>query len=486
MNILIAALALASAGMTPAECVAVASKDLATIPPTVQPYIRYLTLGEFDRADRVEKAKVLSGHVNHLSTEQDLQPVAVVDGSDSAVLRINLNDYGWSPELWEKLAEVDPYFHVVVIEDWPGGVWNGKHYPAGPYKVHALAPWLSEAPSSPAMLSAIVEATHSQVPIVRGDWFLNQSAIQALRRVGYYDFLRVKSQKDFDDLAGFDRKIADRASRIDRESVGMSGVTLQPRAIIREEGVRPVWRTFDFELAVDGKDPLRIIGKDIEKAFDATEQFALLRNGLWATALFNGKGERQDFAPPQIASDKQSKSNDARVHVNQSCLRCHVDGGLQAVDGWFRHGGQPVVKSFDEVKARQFRQQYQSDLKRYLDRDRAVYADAVKEVTGWTPKAWSAAYAAEWERYEDARVDLEWAARDLHTTLPNLKRVMTVALRAELAIRDQQQHGNTLKVEIAPTIDLVFGQLLAGKAVGIRQWEAIYPSASATIRGLVP
>lgn len=488
MHILTAIVALSGCGMTPAECVVVAWKDAEKIPPTVQPYIRYFTLGEIPQIDRDEKAKVLSGHVNHLSTEQDLQPVAVVPECDGAVLRIDIRDYGWTTDLWERLV-IEPYFHVDAIEQWPGGVWqaDGKTYPAGPYTIRALAPWLSEAPSNTKTLASLATATNSQVPIVRGDWFLNQSAVQRLRKVGYYDWLRVKTQKDFDDLAGFDRKIADKAGRIDRESVGVSGVTLQPRAIVREEGVRPIWRTFDFELAVDRKDPLRIIGKDIEGQFDATEQFALLRNGLWATALFNGKGERQDAAPSTIASDSLSKSNNKNVEVNVSCQRCHANGGLQSVDGWFRHGaGGPKVKSLDPDKSRKFRQEYQSDLQRYIDRDRNVYADAIKECTGWTPKEWSAAYSAEWERYEDARVDLEWAARDLHRTPAEVRKAIAVALKVELVVRERQQAGDVVNVKLAPAVDLVFGQLVAGKAIGIRQWESVYGSASATIRGIVP
>ena len=480
--------ALMGVGTTPAECVAVARKDAETIPQSVLPYIRYFSLGEFDMAEREAKIRVLSGHVNHLSVEQDLVPVHIVDEWGLSVVRINLNDYHWSVETWDRLARVDPYFHVKVIREWEGGVWpaDGKTYAKGafPYNDFLLAPVLSEGPEGKANLSYLADALKTRVPILRADWFLNQTAIQANRAVGYFDWLGIKDQKTFDDLAGFDPKIGKRSGRIDRESVALSGVSLQPRGILRKEGVRPIWVTFDFEQALGQKNPLRVIGSDIEDSFDATEQFGLLRNGLWATFLANGKGVRQDFAPPQIASDSMSRSNDKRVHINISCIRCHADGGLQSIDGHFRNAIQPPLNlgATDEGQAREFRQQYMSDLKRYLNRDRRVYEEAVKEVTGWTAKEWSTRYAAEWERYEDARVDLAWVARDLHVPQNQLKDAMNRALQQKLVIRYQDHQ----KIEVAPAIDLVFGTLIRGGSIGIRQYEELFPSAYATLRGVVP
>lgn len=471
MNILIAAFAFAGCGMSPAEGVASARKDVESLPAAVRPYIRYLSLGEMPEDAVADMAKILSGHVNALSTTQGIVPAFIVLDTGGKLLRLNIRDYHWSVDLWESLAAVDPYFHLKI--EWPGGVWSGdgKDYAPGAFRVNALAPWLSEGKGEEAKanLAALVLATESQVPIVRGDWFLNQTAIQQDRKPGYYDFLGVKDTKTFEALAGFDAKIAALSGRVDREAVAISGVTTQPRAIVRVEGVRPIWKSFDFRKAVDKKNPLRILGPDIEKDFDATEQFALLKNGFWATALFNGKGDRQDFAPQFIARDTLSKSNDPSVHVNMSCIRCHTEGGLQTVAGWTRKPGF-AVQSPDEEKLRELREQYYSNLSRLLDRDRGVYADAVKEATGWTTKEWSAKYSGEWERYEDARVDLDWAARDLHTTPKNLKEIIEAMLKAPI----QGRNGN---------VDLVVAAFARGEAVGIRTWEEAYPLAQITLRG---
>lgn len=506
MNFVCALLAVASTGLTPSECVSAIRADVATVPPTVAPYIRYLTFGEFDKAIRTEKVQVLSGHVNHLSTQQGIETGYVLPNCDNAVLRINVLDYGWTPELWERLVDVEPYFTVKVEEDWPGGVWpgDGKNYP-GPgkagnfrWKRPTLSHVLSEGPTGKDDLIAIVAATQSRLPMVRGDWFLNQSAIQHLRRVGYYDWLGIKTVVDVDRLVGFDAKLAKASGRIDREAVSESGVALQARAIDRRQGFRPKWSSHDFELALDRKDPTRVIGQDIENEQDATEIFFGLLNELWGTAIFNGKAVRLDFAAPEIASDKRSKSNDTRVHVGASCLRCHAVGGLQPIDEWW-HGN--PLKFTDEAKAREFREQYLSDLKHFIERDRSVYEHAVEQATrtvkfgadgkpilvkGWTSKEWSGKFAAEWERYEDASVDLEWAARDLHVPPAKLVEMVKKARDAELVIRQQRLIGNTLSIEVVPAVDPVVARIADGKRVGIRQWEHAFPSAAFTVRGVVP
>src|SRR5438132_7749456 len=100
--------------ITPADHVVAAYRDLQTLGPNVRPYIRYLSLYTIPAKDRDLAWRVLSGHINGLSTEPDLVAPAIVPGTSGALLRVNIEDYSWSAKLWEQLAEVDPFFHAQI------------------------------------------------------------------------------------------------------------------------------------------------------------------------------------------------------------------------------------------------------------------------------------------------------------------------------------------------------------------------------------
>jgi hypothetical protein len=344
--------------------------------------------------------------------------------------------------------------------DWPGGVGqDGTYYAKGTYyrtitkqiekqipldqtetdKV-VIAPWVSPTKQHQLALATLVALADTQVPVVRGDWFFIQTAASVNRKPGYYDFLGIKDQKDFEALVGFDAKVQDKSNRIElRAAVGYSGVTLQPRAIARYPAIDPggYWKTFDFREASGPHDVLSVFLKDIEKDFDATEQFGFLPNSFWATALFNKAGQRQDTAPDFIASDSLSRTQDRRVHVNVSCIRCHSNAGLKPVDDWVKKLLDPPpglqFATTDYKKVQQFRQQYLKGLDVKLTNDRAVFDDAVKIATGWDSKTYAAKYGAFWERREDARqgyVDLVWIERDLGVPKTTIVKALDGALKS--------------------------------------------------------
>lgn len=467
--------AVVASAQTPATAVAQALADAKKLPPEVAYYTRYLDLSELLAAEREDAYRVLSGHLQHLSRESDITRPVIVPGTAGGLLRLNIEDYGWKVDLWEQLEKVDPYFHAQVITEtkeitwWPGGNYNGVYYPVNAFRVYELvkkkqtvsAPWLGDAKN----IAALIRLTQSRIPIVRGAWFFNQTAAQQERKPGYYDFLEIKDEKTFQAVIGFDAKLAAKFGNDLRSSVADSGVTLQPRAIVRQATLGGgYWRSLDFRLALDKGNPLRVLGKDIEEKYDATEQYGHLPNGFWATGLFDKQGKRQDAAPDFIASDGQSKSNDRRVHVNVSCVRCHVNGGLKEIDDWTRNLLQPplALNAVDYKELRKLRQQYLRHLEPFLDRDRAVYAASVKEATGWDTKKYAQQYATFWERYEDARVDAAWAARDLGVS--EKKFVDAVYAQVKLGTADTVLSVFVLK---GPRV----------RTIGIRQWLEVYPIA---------
>lgn len=421
---------------TQAETVLLAAKDAAKFPASVAKYLRYLDMASVPVKEREDAYLVLCGHMQHLSRSSDIVRPALVNGTVGGLLRINLEDYGISLQVWEQLAEQDPYYHVQAVEQtpvyYPGGVASdGKYYAKGTYykagKLKAaLAPWLVPTEEHKAALAYLVGQTGSQVPIVNGAWFFNQTAAAVDRKPNYYDFLGVKDQKTFEKVIGFDRKLFEGFSIELRASVALSGVTLQPRAIARRAALGGgYWTTYDFRLAKGTANPLTILGKDIEREFDAAEVFGQLANGFWATGLFDIQGKLQDSAPDFIASDGMSKSNDRRVHVNVSCIRCHFEGGMKPLEDWTRNLLTPppplALQSYDYKELAKLRQQYLKKLEPFIDRDRLTYEQSVKEATGWTAKEYAAKYSWYWERFEDAKVNLAWVERDIGVPREQLK-----------------------------------------------------------------
>lgn len=457
MKVILSLLTAAVLGQTPAEVVGIVHADLAKLAPESRQRVRYLDLGTIPEKDRPKAVQVLRGHCNGLSRNADLVAPARVH---PAVLRVTLDDYRWDPSVWDRFSESDPYYTVRAVTDWPGGVYSdGVSYPAGSFRVNKAYP----APWAGKEAAEVWTMTGSRAPVLRADWWFNQTAAQADRVIGYYDMLGVKDEAGFQLLIGADRKKAEAFRAELRDAVNQSGVTLHPRAIVRHDaGAGGYWRSLDFIVAKGEKNPLRVLGRDLEKVYDATEQFGLLPNNLWATGLFDRQGKRQDFAPPEIASDGQSKSNDKRVHVNASCIRCHVEGGLRPIPAWVRgeiNAGPFALRTPDYAAAVLLRQQYARDLMGFMKRDRDTYEAAIKEATGLDSKGYAAAYGTFWESYEDGRIDLERAAASLGVDAKGLQEKLLEAAKANA---------------LDPVLSVLARK---GGSVDVRQWEEVYPAA---------
>jgi hypothetical protein len=462
--------------------------DAARLSPEARKYARYLDQHyEPSRKAREKNARVLSGHINGLSRESDIVRVVVLD-ADSWVVRVDTREYGAVfQKVYEQLTDADPYYHARVFKEveektpWPGGVYQreNKYYEKGAFNLvtkrkvvekSALSPILTDSQEKLFLVNDLVKWTGSSVFLVSAEFFFNQTAAAQDRTPNYYDFLGVKTEKDFQRLVGFDAKAsADFGLTELREAVADSTVTLQPRALRRDEKIGGGYlRSFDFDKAVDRRNPLRVLGKDIEADYQASEQYGHLANGLWAMGIFNKQGERQVAAPGQIASDSTSRSNDKQVHVCASCVRCHSNGGLQSIDGWARSlfDGPPLKLSspdFDEQK--RLRQQYVKKLEPFIDGDRRRYEAAIKEATDWDSKEYSAAFAEMWTNYEDAQADLAWMATRLSVKPEELK----------LALLQYIQRTNDL--------DIVLSGFVKGRTIKIRQAEEVFLLAYAVLKG---
>lgn len=397
---LILSLAAARVIASPPEAVAAAAKHARTLPPDSARQLRYLDLTHFDADERAAWVKVLSFHLNALSRASDITLPQVIDDK---LLAFDLRDYQIDRFVYGRLGEPDPYFHVQVeVADQ-----HGKKT-----RQTAAAPWLPTEE-----ITDLIQRNQTQVPVLRADWFLYQTAVAKDRRAGYYDFLGLgKKEADFQKLGGANAAEAKRLNLEMAASITQSGVTLHNRGISRIQALTGgYWFTQDFKTNTDKQNTARLFqGDTVPPTGDASEQFIVLPNRLFAYGLFNGNGDRQDTAPDDIASDGQSTSPDRRVHAGLSCIRCHVEG-LRPLDDLARklYRGSVQLRSPDYDKLRKLRQLYLSDFPAQQAADNAAFAAAVKACNGLTTAENANLYRQAWESYADLPVTPAVAAREL-------------------------------------------------------------------------
>ncbi len=437
---------------SPALAVQAALADARRQPQAAVKDYRYLSLYGVPVKLRAEFLLVLSFHCNSLSREAEIvRPVLVAPD----LVRISLYDYGMDAKVWDKLAEHDPYFHAqlvkkvvaVAVEEevevghWhkkgdnqivtpafakanPGSVWwektgtqkqPAKKQDAKQETITSAAPWLP-APD----IAALMLLTGSEAPIVRADWFVAWTAIQAGRKgAGYYDFLGLKTRKDAEQLAGLDKTAARRLRKEIAALVSESGVALNNRQVLRYQTIGGSWwETLDSNTSVARQNALSLLDGDFQH--DAEEIYFSLPNNLFGLVASDAQGVLQATVPDTIAPNHVSRSNDRRIHPGLSCIECHT-GGLQPIDDWSRsvyqgpeNPGSPIIlAAVDPKKLKRLRQLYLQPLKIRLKKDVQEYADALLLVNGLTPEKNAAAYADQWYRYSYTSLDVGDVALEL-------------------------------------------------------------------------
>lgn len=431
----------ASLAGTPAQAILDARADIAKVVPAAQPYQRYFWLeGTEEDHKKLQVDAVFSYHCNHLSREPDIEhPVNLGNG----LWKVDLRWFRWDVYVFAAAADKDVSFRNPGVRVSLSGQSISSFDP----NCGSAVAW-----------AELVKLTCSQYPIANLGEFVHLTAIQADREGhGYYDFLGLgKKEKDFQDLIGADPKLAKKLKLEMAASVAKSSVTLNNRSMTRLQAITGgYWFTQDYKTSQGKQNTVRLLDGDAEPpAGDASEQYGVLPNRLFAFWLQNGKGERQDSAPDFIASDSQAHGTDRRVHVGLGCVRCHTPG-LQGIDDWSRRVLQnPLgLQSVDYDKYKRLKQLYLSDLEGQLAEDNAAYAKALKRCNGLTPAANAKAYADFFAWYER-----DYAAKDIAKLVGCTEDGLLKAVRASAAAT-----GYT---------DLVMAGLLADPPVSLR-WEHV-------------
>ncbi len=425
------------------------------------PFTRYLSAYHCTDKQIEELDKGLGFWCNSLSTEVSIKkPVQIHSG----LWKIDLRDYNWKTETWEKLLEApEPYFHIrglvsVTEVEQLAFDENGKLVVISKkentkFKEQAAhAFWLNQLD-----INLLASYTKSGIPLVRADWFIYQTAIQKDRKAGYYDFLGLgKKEKDFQNLIAADIEAVKKLRLEQRAIVSSSSVTLHNRTLRRLKTITgPYWISEDYNANTENKNAIRLLD---DAKFDATEQYGTLPNGLFAFWLGNAQGERQDTAPDFIASDSESPTTDKRVHVGLSCIRCHTEG-IRPINDVIRKIYKPPFKltSLDYERQKDLQAKFLSDIGSSIEKDQKYYNEVLSQTNNLNSLDNSKLFARIYSRYSGTR-NLEQASKELETSSDFL----TTKLKQ-----------GTTKQPLDPILIL----LLQGESVTIEQWEEIFPQA---------
>ncbi len=294
--------------------------------------------------------------LNSLSWHPRVTLPRPVDGA-GIVLRIDLRDFMWDANLWNRLVADYPY---ALLHDT-------------------------------AVARAAVVGAAARVPVVRADWFIATASRPPL----YYEVLQIPAG-----LAELERQLrVDAALNIQQERVARagfngSGVSKNNRVLERHDAVHGAyWRSYDFDAVPQNLVERDLLLPDRRNVFayplgpggtDNTFQHAggevifNLPNGLHGFMLVNAENTRIDKGPTAIVSDP--KRPDRAVEPGVSCMSCHVSGILPKADQVRDHVARNR-KSFSRQDAEVIRALYVAEerMKRLMDEDAERYRTALEK-----------------------------------------------------------------------------------------------------------
>lgn len=379
--------------LTPPQAAEAALADCKRLPFDAQQNAVYFWAGPV--ADLRVFARVFTFHVNSLSRESDL---VVPQQVRPDLWRVDIRDYGWNKGNFDKLAEVDPYFHqklqavlvptvvtvgtqVVTAVACQACFWGqntkifGEINAGTAFEVRGIdgdlvmfdsdqgqlgvpfsAVQILQSGSNvqkvtgqkpqniaataqwlpAATMGELISLTQNQAPLLRADWFFAQTCRQI-------DLNNLQVVGYYDFLGIKTEKDVEELAGLDRKLV--EKLRRERRAIIPDSDVtlhnRQIaadqdgyWESLDVESNQGNANAKRQLDKDYVPV--AKEVYFRLPNGLWGLAAINAKnGQVAASVPDTIAADKKSTSNDHRIQASLGCVRCHVEG-LRPLDDWAR------------------------------------------------------------------------------------------------------------------------------------------------------
>jgi WD40 repeat protein/mono/diheme cytochrome c family protein len=366
--------------------------DLDKVDRRARRFARYFSIVDLFNAGLTEDElqtyrNALAKLLNSLSWHPRVTLPQAID-ANRLVLRIDLRDFLWDANLWNR-----------ILAEYPYGI----------------------LPDSAAAKACLV-ATATKMPCIRADWFVATASRPPL----YHDLLQLPTN-----LAELEAQLrVNAAVDIQQERVGRlgfngSGIAKNNRILERHDAVHGAyWRTYDFEAVPQNLVDRGTLLPDRRNVFayplgpGSTDNLFLhaggevifnLPNGLQGYMIVNANNQRLDKAATAIVSD--AKRPDKAVENGVSCMSCHYRG-INPKDDQIRDYVDKNPKAFSKGDAELIRALYvpAKKMRSLMDEDAERFRKAL-EKTGNKVSAFEPVMTLTL-RYE-GDVDLATAAAEL-------------------------------------------------------------------------
>jgi Domain of unknown function (DUF4384) len=348
------------------DLVNVMYQDLGSLPEHRRANTRYLSLANLKAscASDEEMEIYRQGAIkllNSLSTNSDVITLEdSIIGEEGVVVRFNLDDLNWTPELWEEII---------------------SHYPYG------VRPFDSQYDS-------LTHSTHTDIPYVRADWL----AFFGARPPLYTAILNLPgTAQELEHGLGVDVFANIRKYIAKRAGFKHSGVSANNRLIERHPiSTGYFWTSYDFGGTVTKQNlmefplgPIGVFGQDYDYgddfAFkhDGGESIFSLPNGYQAYYLNKADGVALDKGPTNIVRDPSRK--DLAVTNGISCMGCHDQGMKNATDEVLHHIADNRLLPADAREAVKALYPEKEDMNKLIENDRKRFI-AAEVKSGLDPK----------------------------------------------------------------------------------------------------
>jgi WD40 repeat protein/mono/diheme cytochrome c family protein len=352
--------------------------DLDRQEPRSRRFLRYFSLAPLANAgagpDEMQTYRnALAKLLNSLSWHPRITLPRAIDNG-GLLLAIDLRDFQWDANLWNRLLAAYPYGAV----------------------------------QDTAAARAVLVYTATRMPCVRLDWFV----ATACRPPLYYELLQIPAN-----AADLERQLrVDVTANIQQERVARcgfngSGISRNNRVLERHDAATGAyWRTYDFNAVPENLTDRNLLLPDRRNVFAyplgpgpltpsplspggrgaggegfqhaGGEIIFNLPNGLHGYLLVNADNRRIDKGPIDIVSDP--KRPDRAVEPGVSCMACHYRG-INPKDDRVRDHVQKNAKAFSRADRERIFALYvpKAKMKALMDEDAARFRLAV-EKTGNT------------------------------------------------------------------------------------------------------
>lgn len=378
-----------------AEVTASILADLEKIEPRSRRFTRYFSIAHLHNAglgdDELQTYRnALAKLVNSLSWHPRLAAPAAVDRAKT-ILRIDLRQYMWDANLWNR-----------ILADYPYGIFQDT-----------------------ADARAVSAATATRLPAIRADWFIATASRAPL----YYDLLQTPQQvAELERQLRVDVLVNIQQERVARAGFNGSGISRNNRILERHDAVHGAyWRTYDFNEVPQNLTERQNLLPDRRNVFAyplgpgnlenhfqhaGGEVIYNLPNGLHAYLLINANGVRLDKAPTAIVSDP--KRPDRAVEAGLSCMSCHVRG-INFKDDQVRDHVEKNPKAFSRSDGELIKALYvpKDKMKSLMERDAEQFKKAVEQTGAKVSTTESISTMV--QRYE-ADLDLPTLAAEISLT----------------------------------------------------------------------